>query len=120
MRSAGRAEQIERISHVSGPVAKSVVNGVFQCPRAAFHADDFRAAEFHLVDVDALPLDIGDAHEDFGLHPEQGADHSSGQAVLSGAGLGDQFGFAHIFRQKTLAQRIVNFVRAAVQQVFAF
>ncbi len=120
MRPAGRAEQIERICHVSRPVAKGIIDSVFQCSRTAFDSDDFRTTEFHLVDVDALPLDICDSHKDFGLHPEQGADHGGGQAVLAGAGLGDQLGLAHIFCQKALAERVVDFVGAAVKQVFAF
>ena len=40
--------------------------------------------------------------------------------MLTGAGLGDNFSFAHPFGQQGLAQHLVGFVRAAVQQIFAF
>ncbi len=40
--------------------------------------------------------------------------------MLAGAGLGDNFGFTHPFGQQGLAQHLVGFVRAAVQQIFAF
>ena len=38
--------------------------------------------------------------------------------MLAGAGLGDNFGFAHPFGQQS--GPALGFVRAAVQQIFAF
>ena len=40
--------------------------------------------------------------------------------MLACAGFGDEFGFAHIFGKQSLAERIIDFVCAAVEQVFAF
>ena len=79
------------------PVAKRIVDGIFQCPRPAFNANHFCPAEFHLMNVDALPLDIDYAHKDFRFHPEQGPNHRRSQSVLAGAGLGNELGLAHIF-----------------------
>ena len=69
--------------------------------------------------VYALPLDIDGAHEDFCLHTEQGADHCRRQSVLACAGFGDELGFAHVFCEQTLAERVVHLVSAAVHEVFA-
>ena len=40
--------------------------------------------------------------------------------VLSGPRFGHDAGLAHFYRQQTLANGVVNFVRAGVQQIFAF
>ena len=39
--------------------------------------------------------------------------------MLSGAGFGDDARFAHASRQQNLAQRVIDFVRARVQKIFA-
>ena len=105
--------------HVGSPVPQGVVDRVLECPRPALHGDDLRAAELHLVDVDALALDVGDAHEDLRLHAQQGADHGGRQAVLARAGLGDELGLAHVLGEQALAERVVDLVGAAVEQVLA-
>ncbi|SBM01541.1 Uncharacterised protein [Klebsiella oxytoca] len=38
--------------------------------------------------------------------------------MLTGAGFGDNFRFAHAFCQQRLAEHLVSFVCAAVQQIF--
>ena len=40
--------------------------------------------------------------------------------MLTGAGFGDNFRFAHPFRQQSLAEHLVSFMRTAEQQVFTF
>ena len=59
------------------------------------------------------------AHVDAGLEPEQGAGHRGGDAVLAGAGLGDQPGLAHPPGEQRLAEHLVGLVGAAVEQVLA-
>lgn len=39
--------------------------------------------------------------------------------MLTGTGFGDDFGFTHPLRQQSLAEHLVSFMRAAVQQIFA-
>ena len=59
------------------------------------------------------------AHVDDALQAEQRADRGRGDAVLAGAGLGDDAALAHALRQQPLAERVVDLVRAGVGQVFA-
>ena len=40
--------------------------------------------------------------------------------MLTGAGLGDDAGFAHPFGQQALAKGVVDFVGAGMRQIFAF
>ena len=119
VRTGRGAEQIERVGDVRGPVPQGIIDRVLERARPAFDRDDLRAAELHLVDVDALALDVDGAHEDLGLHAQQRADHRGGQAMLACAGLGDQLGLAHVLGEQTLAQRVVDLVRAAVEQARA-
>ena len=51
--------------------------------------------------------------------PEQRADGGRGDAVLARAGLGDDALLAHALGKQALAERVVDLVRAGVQQVFA-
>ena len=39
--------------------------------------------------------------------------------MLTGSGFGDDFRFTHPLRQQSLAEHLVGFMRAAVQQIFA-
>ena len=49
---------------------------------------------------------------------QPGGHCGTGNAVLSGAGLGDDAGLAHGLRQQCLADRIIYFVGAGVVQIF--
>ena len=40
--------------------------------------------------------------------------------MLACAGFGDEFGFAHIFGEQSLAEGVIDLVCAAVKEVFAF
>ena len=82
--------------------------------------DHFRPHQAHAENVRRLAFDILRAHVDAALQAEQGAGEGRGHAVLAGAGFGDNFRFAHPFRQQSLAEHLVSFMRAAVQQVFTF
>ena len=59
------------------------------------------------------------AHIDDALLPKHGADGRGGDAVLSGAGLGDDPALSHSLRQETLAERVVDLVSARVREVLA-
>ena len=51
--------------------------------------------------------------------PEQRARRRRRDAVLPRAGLGDDAGLAHALGEQHLAERVVELVRAGVEQVFA-
>ncbi len=78
-----------------------------------------RAHQLHPEDVELLPLDVLRAHVDDRLEPEQRADDRGGDAMLAGAGLGDQPGLAHAPGEQPLPEHLVGLVRAAVEQVLA-
>ena len=72
-----------------------------------------------LEHVERLASDVLLTHVDDALLSEHGADGGSGDAVLSGAGLGDDAVLAHPLRQQTLSERVVDLVRAGVGEVLA-
>ena len=101
------------------PVAQRLVDRVLEGSPAALDRHHLGAHQLHPEDVELLPLDIVGAHVDAGLEPEQGAGHRGGDAVLAGAGLGDQPGLAHPPREQGLAEHLVGLVGAAVEQILA-
>ena len=80
---------------------------------------DLGAEQLHAEDVERLALDVLAAHVDDALEAEHGADRGRGNAVLAGAGLGDDARLAHALREQRLAERVVDLVGAGVGQVFA-
>ena len=85
----------------------------------AADAAHLRAQQAHAEDVQPLPAHVLLAHVDDAFEAEQRAHRGGGHAVLARAGLGDDALLAHAPRQQALAQRVVDLVRAGVQQVFA-
>jgi hypothetical protein len=89
---------------------------VFEPDADAAH---LRAQQPHAQHVQLLAGHVHIAHVDHALQAEQRADGGRGHAVLARAGLGDDALFAHALGQQSLAERVVDLVRAGVQQVFA-
>src|SRR5205823_5264207 len=58
-------------------------------------------------------------HVDHALEAEKSADGSGGDAMLSGARFGDDATLAHALGEQGLAQAVIDFVRAGVEEVFA-
>ena len=73
----------------------------------------------HAEDVQRLPLHVLGAHVDVAVEPEQRAGRRRRDAVLAGAGLGDDAPLAHALREQRLTERVVDLVRAGVRQVLA-
>ena len=119
MRAQHAAQQIMRGANVGDPVAHGFVDGVFQRARTGIHAAHFRSQQPHAEDIQFLAAHVLGAHVDDAFEAEQRADRSRGDAVLSGAGFGDDAALAHAFGQQSLSQAVVDFVRAGVEQVFA-
>ena len=119
VRARRRADDIEGVLDVGHPVAQRLVHGVLQVPRAAFHRHHLGAQQFHAEDVGRLALDVGLAHVDDAGQVEQRADRGRGDAVLAGAGLGDDAGLAHAPGQQDLAHAVVDLVGAGVVQLVA-
>ena len=114
------AQQIMRSADVCDPVAHRFVDGIFERRRARGHTAYFGAQQAHAINVQLLPPHVGFAHVDDAFHAEESANRGRGDAVLPGAGLRHNPALAHAPRQQTLAQAVIDLVRAGVQQVFAF
>ena len=80
---------------------------------------DRGAEQLHAEDVERLPPHVLGAHEDLALQAEQRGDRRRRHAVLPGAGFGDDARLAHAARQQSLADRVVDLVRAGVTEVLA-
>ena len=81
--------------------------------------DDLGAEQPHPGDVERLPAGVLLAHVDDALEAEQRRGGGGGDAVLAGAGLGDDPGLAHPLGQQRLAEHVVDLVRAGVVEVLA-
>ena len=77
------------------------------------------AQQLHAEDVGLLPLDVDRAHIDDAFEAEARAQRRGGDAVLAGAGLGDDALLAHAPRQQDLAEHVVDLVRAGVVELLA-
>ena len=119
VRPQHRPEQVIRAGHVGDPVAHRLVDGVFQRPAAGVHAADLRTEQPHAEHVQRLPIHVLGAHVDMTLEAEQCAGRGRRDAVLPGAGFGDDAPLAHAGGQQRLSERVVDLVRAGVREVFA-
>ena len=119
MRPGDRADDVERIGHVGHPVAHRFVERVLQGLRARSHRHHLGTEQFHPVDVDLLPLDVDRAHVDDAVEAETRGNRGAGDAVLAGAGLGNDAALAHALGDERLADRVIDLVRAGVVQIFA-
>ena len=119
MRAEGGAEQVVGVGDVGDPVAHGFADGVFEGAAAAGDGDDFGAEQAHAEDVEALAAHVLFAHVDGAIEAEERADGGGGDAVLARAGFGDDAVLAHAAGEQRLAEAVVDFVRAGVEQVFA-
>ncbi len=119
MRAGDGADDVERVRAGAGPVAEGFVHRVLERGGARGDGDDLRAEQFHAADVGRLAADVFRAHEDLALEPEAGGDGGGGDAVLAGAGLGDDAFLAHAAGEEALADDVVDLVRAGVGAVLA-
>ena len=119
VRAVGGAENVVRAPDVRDPVAHRLVDRLLERLLTGLDRHDFRAEHAHAEHVQLLPLAIDRTHVNDALQPEHRGDCGGGDAVLSRAGLGDDAGFAHALGQQNLPHRVVDLVRAGVQQVFA-
>jgi hypothetical protein len=83
------------------------------------HGLDLGAEHAHAEDVERLAVDVDGAHVHLALQAEQGRRSRRGDAVLAGAGLGDEARLAHPLGEQRLAEDVVDLVRAGVVEVLA-
>jgi hypothetical protein len=119
VRAGRRAEDVEGRFDVGHPVAHGLVQGILEGLRAGFDADHGGAEQFHAIDVGRLALDVLGAHVDDTFHAVARRHGRGGDAMLAGAGLGDDPLLAHAPGQQGLTDGVVDLVRAGVIEVFA-
>ncbi len=118
--SDGGAQEIVRGPYVRDPISKSFIDGVSQSPATRLYLTDLRPQELHPFDVRALAFDVLRTHVDLRRQPQRRADHRRCNPVLAGPGLSNESMFAHPSREKTLTERIVEFVSAPMNEILAF
>ena len=101
---------------VGDPVAHGFVDGVLQSAAAGTYADDFRAEHAHAGNVERLAGHVFGAHIDDAFEAEMRGDGGGGDAVLAGSGFRDDARLFHLYREQALADGVVDFVRAGVEQ----
>ncbi len=116
----GGAEDVVSGADMGDPVAHGLVDGFLEGLLAGLDGDDLRAEHFHAEDVEGLAFAVDGAHVDDALEAEHGGDGGGGDAVLAGAGFGDDAGFAHAAGEEDLAEGVIDFVGAGMEEVFAF
>ena len=104
---------------VGDPVADRGADRLLEGAGAGLDRRHLGAEQLHPLDVGRLAADVLGAHVDDALEAEQGAGGGGGDAVLAGAGLGDDPRLAHPLRQQRLADRVVDLVGAGVGEVLA-
>ena len=119
MRTKRRAEQVVGIADMRDPVAHGLVDRVFQGPAAGVDADDLGAQQPHAKHVERLALHVFSAHVYVALEAEQRAGCGRRDAVLAGAGFGDDPTLAHPRGEQRLTEGVVDLVRAGMRQIFA-
>ena len=119
MRAGDGADQVIGVLDIGDPVAQRLVHRVLQRGRARGHRLHLGAQQLHAEHVGLLPLDVGGAHVDGAGQAEQRAHRGGGDAMLAGAGLGDDARLAHAPGQQDLAHAVVRLVAAGVVQLVA-
>ena len=119
VRARGGADDVEGVVDVGDPVAQRLVHRVLQRARARGDGHHLGAEQLHAEDVGLLPLDVGLAHVDRAGQAEARGDGGGGDAVLAGAGLGDDARLAHAAGEQDLADAVVDLVRAGVVELVA-
>ena len=116
-RPDARADQVVGRLDVRDPVADRLARRLLQRLRAEVDAAHLRAEQPHPLDVGALAAHVLLAHVDDAVEAEARADGRGRDAVLAGAGLGDDPPLAEPPREHRLAERVVQLVRAGVEEI---
>ena len=118
-RADDRADHVVGALDVRHPVADRRRGRLLERPRARVHRLHGRPEQLHPLHVRALAARVLHAHVDDALHPQQRAHGRGRDAVLAGAGLGDDPPLAHPLGEQHLPERVVELVRAGVVEVLA-
>ena len=104
---------------VGDPVAHRFVDSFLERGLSGGDRNNFCAQKFHPCDIERLSFHVDLAHVNHALAAKARGDSGGGNAVLAGAGLGDDAAFAHSLGEQDLAERVIDFVCPSVEQVLA-
>jgi hypothetical protein len=119
MRAKNGTQQIMRGANVGNPVAHGFVDGVLKRAAASIDADNLRPQKAHSRNVERLPRHVLGTHVHDAFKTEMRRDGGGGNAVLPCSGFRDDARLPHFQREQTLTNRVVDLMRAGMQQVFA-
>ena len=94
-----------------------MVHCILERARARLHRDHLGAQHLHAEHVGRLTRDVDRAHIDDAFETEPRAQRCGGDAMLAGAGLGDDALLAHAARDHDLAEHVIDLVRAGVVEL---
>ncbi len=114
-----RADEVVGVAHVGHPIAQGFVHCVLECAGAGRDGIDLGAEHMHARHVRRLPRHVGRTHVDLARKAETRAHRRHGNAMLPGAGLGDDARLLHAPRQLDLAQAVVDLMAARVVELVA-
>jgi hypothetical protein len=118
-RADAGADDVMRRLDIRHPVADRGGGRLLQRAGTGLDGRDLGAEQAHALDVGLLAAHVLGAHEDDALELEQRTRGRGGDAVLAGAGLGDDPPLAHPQGEQRLAERVVDLVGAGVVEVLA-
>ena len=119
VRACSSADQVIGVLDIGDPIPQRFVHGVLQRAMTGGDRTNLGAQELHAEDVGFLTLDVGGAHIDDARVAETSRDGGGGDAMLAGAGLGDDAFLAHALGKQDLAEAVVDLVRAGMVQILA-
>ena len=108
-----------RRAHVGDPVAHRFVDRILQRAASRIHAHHLRTQHAHPRDVQRLPRHVFRAHVHDAFQTQMRRDGGRSHAVLAGAGFRNDARLAHLHGKESLADSVIDFVRAGVQQILA-
>ena len=120
VRTEDGADAVDRVVVFFAVRFKRRVDGLLERLQPVGDFDDVRAEDLHPCDVGRLLLDIDRAHVDVAFQTEIRRGSGEGDAVLTGACLGDHLFLAHVFGEQGLAHAVVELMRAGMVEIFAF
>ena len=119
MRADDGADAVDGVLVVGEVGLERRVHGLLERLQPVRDRHDGRAEELHAAHVGRLLLDVHHAHVDLAREAEVRGGRGERDAVLAGAGLGDELLLAHVLGQQALAHAVVELVRAGVVEVLA-
>ena len=117
MRPHHRADDVVGRFHGAHPVAHRLVDRIAERFGAALHRPHLGSHELHAAHIRRLPPHILRAHVNHAVEAKPGTGRGGGNAMLAGAGFGDDPPLPHAHGEEPLTERVVDLVGAGVAEI---